>query len=93
MSEGKLDFQTWICPKCFDDHRMDGECSPIEVNKMFMPSENDHSHIANEYRRMSILLETAQKEIEQLNKKIEKIREKNRKLNDYIEHMDDETWD
>lgn len=50
MSEPKIDFQTWICPKCHDDHFQSAECSPISESKMFMPSEQDHSHIANEYR-------------------------------------------
>lgn len=46
-----IDFQTWICPKCFDDHFMNAECTPFE-QKEFMPHESDHSMIAEKYREL-----------------------------------------
>lgn len=60
-----MNFQTWICPKCYDDHRRDGPCSPMGVDK-FAPHPCDNSHIAVQYRsleseveRLSGLLEMA----------------------------------
>ena len=46
-----IDFQTWICPKCSDDHPRHGECSP-KNDKPFSPSPDDRSHIANEFRKI-----------------------------------------
>lgn len=47
MSE--LEFQTWICPKCHDDHFMGKSCIPKD-DSPFMPHESDKSHIAEKYR-------------------------------------------
>jgi hypothetical protein len=46
-----VNFQTWICPKCYDDHRMDGPCSPMGVDK-FSPHPDDSSYLAIEFRKL-----------------------------------------
>lgn len=46
-----MNFQTWICPKCYDDHRKDGPCSPMGVDK-FAPHPDDNSYIAVEFRKL-----------------------------------------
>lgn len=51
MSE-KLEFQTWICPKCFDDHSIFSDCTPVEIG-VFMPSDADKSFIAEKYREQN----------------------------------------
>lgn len=62
----EISFQTWICPKCFDDHRMDGPCVE-QINKgLFMPHPEDCSYIAEKYRDRV-------KEIERLKKALEEI--------------------
>ena len=46
----EINFQTWICPTCFDDHPMIGPCVPSTKTGLFMPHPQDHSKIADEYR-------------------------------------------
>jgi hypothetical protein len=46
-----ISFQTWICPKCSDDHRQGGQCSP-KNDKPFSPSPDDRSYLAVKYREL-----------------------------------------
>jgi len=46
----EIDFQTWICPTCFDDHPWLGHCTMRDDKGLFMPHPSDHSKIADEYR-------------------------------------------
>ena len=59
----KMEAQTWICPKCHDDHQMGKPCTP--ESGMFMPANSDQSYIADQYRkRVSELSEEKEKGLE-----------------------------
>lgn len=51
MSDGEINYQCWVCPKCSDDHLMDGPCSPPNT-KPFSPSPDDNSYIAVKFREL-----------------------------------------
>lgn len=53
-----IQVQCWICPKCHDDHRQDGPCTPRR-NVPFMPAPEDQSYIAQEYRKVMTALNLA----------------------------------
>lgn len=57
-----IEFQTWICPKCSDDHRMDGPCSPPNT-KPFSPSPDDNSYIAVKFRELESELKHVKREL------------------------------
>jgi hypothetical protein len=68
-SQKPLEFQTWICPKCYDDHSQNSECSPLE-NTDFMPHESDHSHIADKYRELYCAFLAEQAKVKELEAKL-----------------------
>jgi hypothetical protein len=65
-TEQRLETQCWICPKCHDDHAQGGPCTPGS-DAPFMPSPDDTSYIAEQYRALAARvarLEAALREIE-----------------------------
>jgi hypothetical protein len=54
-----MNIQCWICPKCHDDHRQDGACSPPSGE--FLPAPDDRSYIAEAYRNVMAELTVARK--------------------------------
>jgi hypothetical protein len=70
-----ISFQTWICPKCYDDHSMRAECKPLGVDK-FSPSLDDNSFIAQEFRKLEAELRDARQLIEADNAALKKLEAK-----------------
>lgn len=65
-----ISFQTWICPKCYDVHLRNGECSPLGADK-FSPAPSDHSYIANEFRKLEAEIERLKAENAKMRKALE----------------------
>lgn len=51
MSDERILSQCWICPECHDDHHQGGKCSKASDGP-FMPSPDDNSYIAVEFRKL-----------------------------------------
>jgi len=60
--EPEINVQCWICPKCHDDHAQAAPCTP-KSNKSFMPSPDDKSYIAEQYRNLVDLLDSERQRI------------------------------
>lgn len=58
-----INFQTWICPKCYDDHSIFADCTPVEIG-VFMPSETDKSFIAEKYREQNAKIKELEAKLE-----------------------------
>jgi hypothetical protein len=66
-----MEAQCWICPKCHDDHRAEGPCSPKSTQE-FAPRLDDGSYIAEQYRLRIQEHDQLKAEVERLKRVIAK---------------------